>query len=209
MKNRQEDQLRLSLAQEAARIIQNEGVKDYQLAKRKAADRMNVKNTSQLPRNSEIQSALKDHLMIFHKDEQQQLRKRYLLVAHDAMQRFSAFSPRLAGSLLECTVSRHSNINLHLFADSPEDILVVLLDANISYRIGERRLRFSRNYQYLPCVQFDVDDVEVDMVIFPLNGLRQAPLSKIDSKPMRRLDEDKVTQLLQTMMSDTVASNEV
>ncbi len=200
MKNRQGDRLRLCLAQEAARIIQNEGVKDYQLAKRKAADRMNVKNASQLPRNSEIQSALRDHLMIFHNDEHQLLLERYLQTAHRAMRMLAAFTPRLVGSVLEGTASRHSNVNLHVFADSPEDVLVVLMDANIPHQIGERRFRFSSEYQYLPCIQFIADDVEVDMVIFPVKGLRQAPLSAIDGKPMRRADEYKVAELLEAII---------
>ena len=204
MKNRQDDRTRICLAQEAARIIQNEGVKDYQHAKLKAADRMNIGNNAQLPRNSEIESALKDHQTIFHSQEHEQLQQRYLQMAQRAMQMLKEFSPRLVGSVLEGTANRHSNVNLHVFADSSEEILLVLMDVDIPYQSCERRFRFSRVYQVMPCIQFFADNVEIDVAIFPTKGLRQAPLSMIDGKPMSRADAGKVEALLNTRQADEV-----
>jgi hypothetical protein len=33
--------------------------------------------------------------------------------------------------------------------------------------------------------------------VFPVDGIRQAPMSPIDGKPMRRADKDAVQELLQ------------
>ena len=49
------ENMRRLLAQEAARIITGQGVRDYRLAKRKAAQRLGLTDQALLPRNAEIE----------------------------------------------------------------------------------------------------------------------------------------------------------
>ena len=49
------DYLREQLAQEAARLIVDHGMRDYGQAKRKAAARLGVREASSLPSNTEIE----------------------------------------------------------------------------------------------------------------------------------------------------------
>ena len=47
--------VRHQVAHEAARLMIEHGIRDYQLAKRKAAERLRVGDTRDLPRNDEIE----------------------------------------------------------------------------------------------------------------------------------------------------------
>ena len=40
-------------------------------------------------------------------------------------------------------------------------------------------------------------EVEIESVVFPVDGIRQAPISPVDGKPMQRADEKAVRELLQ------------
>ena len=55
---------RSHVATEAARILANGGINDYQLAKQKASDRLGIHNQQHLPSNDEIEQALRQHLQI-------------------------------------------------------------------------------------------------------------------------------------------------
>ena len=64
---RHQDRHRILLAQEAARIMADEGVRDFRLAKRKAAERLGLPvNGTLMPRNTEIEQALIDHQRLFN-----------------------------------------------------------------------------------------------------------------------------------------------
>ena len=56
--NPRAEQLRTALAQEAARIMSEQGIDDYGLAKRKAAERFGASDIAVLPKNTEIEAAL-------------------------------------------------------------------------------------------------------------------------------------------------------
>ena len=53
------EDLRRALAQEAARIMAEHGIEDFLQAKRKAADRLGVNDVAVLPKNVEIEEALR------------------------------------------------------------------------------------------------------------------------------------------------------
>src|SRR3970040_2866930 len=60
------DELRQHIATDAARIMAEEGVRDFQSAKRKAAARLGLPETRHLPGNDEVDSALQEHLRLFY-----------------------------------------------------------------------------------------------------------------------------------------------
>ena len=45
--------------------------------------------------------------------------------------------------------------------------------------------------------QFEHDEVSVEATVFPVDGIRQAPISPINGKPMQRADEKAVRALLE------------
>ncbi|AMN48285.1 hypothetical protein ACG33_14490 [Steroidobacter denitrificans] len=190
-------QLRATLAQEAARIMSEQGIDDYGVAKRKAAERLGATDASVLPRNTEIEAALAAHHRLFRATTHALILKRLRCSALEAMRLLKNFEPRLVGPVLSGTASAHSEIDLHLFADGAEPVLMHLLDLGVPYHMAERRLRYEPNRQITyPVVRFSAGDQGVDAVVFPVDGIRQSPASPVDGRPMRRASAGEVEALI-------------
>lgn len=195
--NPRADHLRRALAQEAARIMAEQGIDDFLLAKRKAAERLGATDIAVLPRNTEIEEALVEHHRLFgsarHDRELHDARR----AAEQAMQLLSRFEPRLVGPVLTGTASAHNEINLHVFADSAESVALALIDREIPHEMLERRLRYEpdRIVSY-PAVRFQAGPHTIDAVIFPIDGIRQSPSSPVDGRPMKRAGLAEVRTLL-------------
>lgn len=197
--NPRAEQLRQALAQEAARIMSEQGIDDYRLAKRKAAERLGATDIAVLPKNTEIEAALEAHQRLFESERHSSALESARRTALQAMRLLRGFQPRLVGPVLSGTASAHSEINLHLFADGPESVALHLVDNGIPHEIGERRLRYEpdRLVAY-PVVKFVAGNRRIDAVVFPLDGIRQSPASPVDGKPMRRADSQEIETLLAT-----------
>ena len=63
-----DERARQMLAQEAARIIVDQGIRDYRLAKIKAAERLGLGTRGSLPRNAEVERAVGEHLQLFGRE---------------------------------------------------------------------------------------------------------------------------------------------
>ena len=191
---------RLLVAQEAARLIVDQGIRDYRVAKNKAAERLGLSSRGSLPRNQEIEQAVADHLLLFSAEEHLELLFSLRRTALIAMQMLQSFSPRLVGPVLNGTADDNSAINMHLFSDSPELVAFQLGDLKIHFKSFERRLKSSRNRQEsYPGFEFRRDYNIIQATVFPFDGLRQAPISPIDGKPMNRADIKAVQSLIDAM----------
>lgn len=191
------DLLRHALAAEAARLMVEHGVDDFLFAKRKAAERLGVSDHAVLPKNTEIEAAIEEHHRLFgsetHEDELADQRRHALA----AMRLLSDFEPRLVGQVLAGTASPHNEIELHLFADTPEAVVFQLMERGVRHRVAERRVRLMRDEpRSFPSVQFASGRYDVDAVVFPRDGIRQAPFSPVDGKPMRRATRAEVEALV-------------
>jgi hypothetical protein len=189
--------MRLAVAEEAARIMGEQGVDDFLQAKRKAAERLGVTDASILPRNTEIEAALVARQRLFsaerHEAELAVLRRSAL----EAMRLMAEFDPRLVGPVLAGTASAHSEINLHLFSESAEAVSLRLEERGVPHEVLERRLRFERDRMVAyPALRFVAGRQAVEAVVFPLDGIRQSPCSPVDGKPMRRASTAEVAALL-------------
>ena len=201
-RNIKAQQMRLRLAQEAAQILLQNGSRDYYAAKHKAALHLGAADTRNMPSNTEIESALQEYQRIFRADVQPVELRRLRKAALQAMRFFSDFRPRLVGSVLRGTADEHSVVTLHVVASAVEDLNLFLLQSQIPFEMGEKRVRFQAELmQSLPVYRFVADDVPIEMVIFPEDGPRQPPLSPLDSKPMQRADIRALEKLLQEDLS--------
>lgn len=191
------EQLRRALAQEAARIMSEQGIDDYRLAKRKAAERLGATDIAVLPKNTEIEAALAEHQRLFEANTHSSALEAARRTALQAMSLLQQFEPRLVGPVLSGTASAHSEVNLHLFAEGAETVALHLLEHNIPHEIAQRRLRYEpdRLVAY-PVVRFVAGNREIDAVVFPVDGIRQSPASPVDGRPMRRADKAELESLL-------------
>lgn len=189
--------MRKVLAQEAARVMSEHGVRDFHFAKRKAAERLGVANDGMLPRNAEIEAALAEYQRLFggaEHDESLQAQRR---AAATAMRLLQQFRPRLVGAVLAGTATEHSDVQLHVFADSAEVITFFLMDRHISHEVDEKRVRMNPSRSVLlPTIWLEVDHQPIEALVFSQDGIRQAPVSLVDGKPMRRADLGEVEAML-------------
>jgi hypothetical protein len=190
--------LREQIAQEAARLMIEGGIEDFGLAKRKAADRFGVRSAGALPSNGEIQASLAERQRIFepamHDERLSALRRS----AARIMEYLAPFRPRLVGSVLAGTPTVNATIELHVFSDSPEVVAGLLEKCGFVLKDTQRRYRFGgQKTAQVPGFTFTHEDCSVDVMTFPENGAREAPLSPVDQRPMRRAGRPEVLRLLQ------------
>lgn len=191
------DQMRRRIAVEAARLMSESGIRDFQMAKRKAAERLGANEKSQLPNNAEIEDALREHQRLFQASEHPQTLRRLREEARDAMKFFKDFEPRLVGAVLEGTADRFSAVTLHLFCDAPEQVMILLDENGIVYEEHNRKLKFAHDalHEY-PALIIPRDDIRIDLTLLPPDAIRQAPLDRVDDKPMKRAALGVVEDLL-------------
>ena len=189
--------MRSAIAQEAARLMVESGIHDFLLAKRKAAERYGVSEGSALPRNTEIEAALVAYQRLFGGDLHGSNLRMLREAALHAMQQLQAFEPRLVGPVLTGTATANSDVQLHLFCDRPEAVHILLLDRHVPFEVIERRLRFQADkHLSVPGLRFDVGDITIEALLFGVDDIRQAPVSPVDGRPMRRADRQELQQLL-------------
>lgn len=188
---------RVLVAQEAARLMSEHGIRDFHHAKVKAAERLGIVDTQALPRNQEIEEALREHQRIFHGDTQPQALRARREAAVEAMRFLRAFDSRLVGAVLEGTADDHSAVCLHVYSDDPEAPGLFLQEQGIPLETQTRRLRWSNSDQSEHTVLlFGADGIPFDITVLPLDALRQAPLDRVDERPMRRATRAMVQELL-------------
>jgi hypothetical protein len=185
------------VAQEAARLMSEHGIRDFHHAKLKAAERLGILDTQALPRNREIEDALREHQRLFQGDTQPSLLRQRREAALEAMRFLSPFEPRLVGAVLDGTADAHSAVCLHVFDDDAAAVAVFLQDNGVPFEAQSRRLRMSADEQRdYPVMLFSADDLPFDLTVLPRDALRQAPLDRIDEKPMRRATPAMIEMLL-------------
>ncbi|HET9189233.1 MAG TPA: hypothetical protein VFN69_01500 [Rudaea sp.] len=189
--------MRRRVALEAARLISEHGIRDYQLAKRKAAESLHALDESSLPKNSEIEQALREHQRLFHGDDQPTQLRVLREAACEAMRYFARFEPRLVGAVLDGTADTHSSVCLHLFCDTPESVLVMLNDDNIIFEEDTRHLRLDAERSAdFPVLRMNQSGVDFELTVLPRDAIRQAPLDRSGERPMPRAGLAAVEALL-------------
>ena len=196
---------RRRLAHEAARLMAEGGIRDYHQAKLKAADRLGIHDDASLPRNREIEDALREYQRLFQGDVQAGLRQRRE-AALRAMEFFASFDPRLVGPVLDGTADRNAPVALHLYTDDDNAVSRFLEQHGIPAESRSRHVRLDREREDdVPVWLFGAEELTFDLTVLPRDVLRQAPLSSIDEKPMKRASASQLRALL---LEDEIAAYE-
>jgi hypothetical protein len=185
------------VAQEAARVMAEQGVQDFGLAKRKAAERLGIRANGALPSNAHIQERLAERQRIFEADGHESRIAKLRQLAADVMAQLEEFRPRLVGAVLDGTATINSPVELHVFSDSPELVASALEAHGNRVRDSQRRYRFGRDdTPQIPGFALTLDREEVQVMVFGERGSHHAPLSSVDGRPMRRATRAAVLALL-------------
>jgi hypothetical protein len=128
---------RARIAAAAARLMAEDGIDDFALAKRKAAKQLGAVDSQALPGNDEIEAELRAYLALYQADEHPQRVAELREIALDAMRTLERFSPYLTGPVLKGIAGPYAEIELQLFPDSVKEVEIFLLDRNMSYATHE------------------------------------------------------------------------
>lgn len=183
---------------EAARIICEDGLSDYRLAKQKAIDRLGLGLGTPMPSNADIHAAVIQYQRMFggraYADRLTQLRQ----TAVKAMQLLQDFQPRLVGAVATGATTDAHQVQLHCFADKAEQVDWLLESRGIPFDVGERRYRYpDEQAADIPIISFMAADVGVSIAVFPERELRRPPLSPVDGQPLKRLELPAVESLVE------------
>lgn len=189
--------LRMEIARTAAKMIAVDGVNDYALAKKKAAEQLGIHQQKHMPANTEIEQALIDYQRLFLHDDQQQHLKSLRQTAVQAMLFVKQFAPRLTGPVLTGTATKHSAVTLHLFCDETEQVSHYLNEQGVPYTHSESTIRVSPSQTNdYPAFCFVADDTSVVLTVFPKTQQFEPALSPIDGRPVRRAELKEVQGLI-------------
>src|SRR5437868_7347943 len=120
--------LRQAIALEAARLMYQRVESEYFTAKRKAAKRLcrSRCKPEDLPSNAEIRDQIQVFARIHEGDKRAEHLREMRLEALRLMRLLRAYRPRLIGSVMTGHVRKGSDIDIHVFCDSPALITDIL-----------------------------------------------------------------------------------
>lgn len=200
---KKEDRIRRLIAREAARLMYEEGVREYRDAKRKAARQFGAEKAlalgSHLPSNAEIHAELERLIGVYEGEVQPGRLLHMRLLALRCMEMLAPFRPRLVGSVLSGTVTEGSDIDIHLFADSAEDVEKFLRERGITFESETVSVRRGVEFLEYPHIYLDDEEVEIECTVYPPEDIRRVPKSSITGKPMERADENRLRKIIAGM----------
>jgi len=187
--------LRSHIAHLAARLMAQDGIEDYALAKRKAARQAGAADTRQLPDNDEIDAALKLYRELYQQDHPAQLRELRQL-ALEIMDEFSEHNPHLTGSVLKGSAGKYASIHLQLFTDNGKNVEHYLLNQGVPFRSDESRLYAGDMALTVPMLSFDRDGVEIRLTVLSSRDQRLQIKTSVEGRPLERARREAVAALL-------------
>jgi len=187
---------RRTIAHLAARLMAEDGIEDYALAKRKAARQAGVPDTRELPNNEEIDAALRTYQQIYHQEAHRERLRALRQTALRAMRELAQFNPHLTGSVLNGNAGKYADINLQLFADSAKTVELYLIDRGIPYRTAQSRLYCGSDPLTAPVYTLDDDGTEIELTVLSPRELRGALKTSPEGRGIERAKLPAVEQLL-------------
>ena len=99
--------------------------------------------------------------------------------------------------MLEGTADANAPVALHLYSDDADAVPRFLEDHRIPAELRTRRVRLDRERtDEFPVWLFSAEELTFDLTVLPHDALRQAPLSGVDEKPMKRASASQLRTLL-------------
>ncbi|MBI5891880.1 MAG: nucleotidyltransferase domain-containing protein [Nitrosomonadales bacterium] len=166
------DLMREQLAQQAAKLMAEDGITDHAFAKRKAARQLGASDTQHLPSNQEVDDALHSYRSLYQHDRHPGILNQLREEALEAMRLFEPFHPYLTGSVLSGTAGHHSDINLILFSDDEKAVLLFLLKHNLEFEDGEWIARIGGHEETVPSYTLTGESgTQTHIIVLPENAL--------------------------------------
>lgn len=187
---------RSQIAHLAARLMAEDGVEDYALAKRKAAREAGARDACELPTNDEIDDALRTYRQIYHQQEHSKRLRELRETALRAMREFSRFNPHLTGSVLSGSAGKYADINLQLFTDDAKAVELYLIDRGIPYTARQSRLYAGAGTLTVPVYSVSDGGTDIEITVLSMRELRGPLRTSAGGKAIERAKPQAVEALL-------------
>lgn len=197
--------LRQLIAQQAARMMAEDGISDYAYAKKKAGRQLGVVENSVLPSNAEIEEELKLYNALYLSEAQpenlRELRKNALYT----MQLLEKFNPHLSGAVLDGTAGLLTETHIHLFADSIKEVEMFLLNQQIPFDVNEKSYRIMSDgrrdkkgdsRKTVPVFTLETELGLIKLSVFEVDDIRVATKRAADGTNAARSNIEGVKALL-------------
>ena len=199
------DHIRQMIAQQAARMMAEDGINDFAYAKKKAGKQLGVSEASVMPTNAEIEDEIRLYHEIYNADEQPIELAKLRQAALMTMQLFAKFDPHLTGSVLDGSAGKFSQTNIHLFADSAKDVEMFLLNQQIPFESSEKSYRVSdkpskdkkeKVRKTVPVFTLETELGLQKLSVFDVDDMRVAVKRASDGSNAERADINELQTLL-------------
>ena len=202
--NRRTD-MRARIAAAAARLMAEDGIDDFALAKRKAARQLGAAETESLPRNDEIEAELRAYRALYQAEEHPQLIDELRRLALDAVRAFERFSPYLTGPVLKGIAGPYAEIDLQLFPDSAKDVEIFLLDQNVPFTTQEARRYSGDQPRAVSLISLLWQGVPLRLAIFDPRDERLSLKTSVAGRAIERAGIAEVGAILSSQTTDKSA----
>lgn len=181
---------RSSIAGVAARLMAEDGIADYQHAKRKAARQLGLPEHTPYPDNAEVEAELRAYRSLYQAEGHPELVLAMRQTALGLLELLADYSPYLAGSVLDGTAGEHSHIDILLFADSAKEVEIFLLNHGMAFEHAE-----PRNERAEAVLVLETDTADANLVIYPPQ-LERMVMRHRDGRPRERIRADALRALI-------------
>lgn len=181
-----QNQMRARIAAVAARLMAEDGIDDFAMAKRKAARQLGATDTQSMPANDEVEAELRAYHSLYQADEQRDRIRELRRVALDAMHALAAFKPYLSGPVLKGTAGRYADIDLQLFTDDHKAVELFLLNRTVPYESSVARHFCGDEPRAVTMLRLEWDGVPLNLALYAANDERAALKTSPAGKPIER-----------------------
>lgn len=195
--------IRQLITNEAARLMYQDCVSQYHTAKYMAArkvlsgggKKISIKSPSYLPTNGEISAAV-DTLVQLHEGDSGYVQLFSMrVIALEYLQQLEAFSPRLIGSVSTGRIKKTSDIDIHVFTDSMEELQNRMDVLGRLYETADVVVSQNSVLKVYTHVYIE-HEYPIELSVYPKNEIRVRTRSSTDGKPIIRMTANKLLELI-------------
>ena len=197
--------IKISVANLAAQLIMEEGIKDYLFAKKKAAKSLGLNENVSLPTNSQIDKAIDDFNKIFNPNIDIEFLQQFKTQALEVMNIFKNFKPHLMNQLSQGIIPKFPEIKINLFADNLKDLEYVLLNSELSYDFKEVKMNAKEGkhlVKSIPTIYLENLSIPAEIKVYFENDFFDFKKNFLQN---RGLNVKKVSSLDVTALSESTA----
>src|SRR6516165_2532814 len=189
--------LRQAIALEAARLMYERVESEYYTAKRKAAKRLCRRGVKpeDLPSNAEIREQIQVFARIHEGDKRTANLREMRLDALRMMRLLRSFRPRLIGSVMTGHVRRGSDIDLHVFTDSPALVADLLEQHGCQFELERKQVVKHREARVFIHIHV-FDRFNFELTVYPEEKAHFVFKSSITGKAIERASIRELEELL-------------